>query len=226
MKNDPTTNPFIVSMLAMLKGIFSDWKAITFSIIIITVCLGIAALKGRLKKKRRQKEENRHPENAKYINTQLSEPNEIQPQSIKYQEKFHLLGYTEQALFSRLNEVVNKDNQGEFYVFSQVSMTQLFYFRNRRFEPGFNEVARKSIDFVICGKNDMRIFLAVELNGPHHEEKEQKARDSVKKQALESAGIPLLVYKPERLPSIEQLIDDMVPLIQKKLKKIGERNKE
>ena len=66
----------------------------------------------------------------------------------------------------------------------------------------------------------MRIFLAIELNGPHHEEREQQERDLKKKYALESAGIPLLVYNPNKLPNIEQLIDDMTPLIQEKLKKI------
>lgn len=127
----------------------------------------------------------------------------------QYQDKFRLLNKSELVLYERLIEAVPA-----YYVFSQVSMSQLFHIRNYR-QSGFLQIAeigRKSVDFLLCRK-DTSIVLAIELNGPTHERDEQKARDEKKRIALEEAGIPLLVLDPAAIPEGAELRRQIAHLV-------------
>lgn len=118
----------------------------------------------------------------------------------KYKRKNHLLYKDERKLFALL-----KIAFPEKLIFSEVSMSQMFWRLNYY---QLNKIGKKSIDFVIC-EEDTSIIAAIELNGPHHEQQKQIERDIIKKEALEEAGIPLLVYYPDKLPSIEKIIRDV-----------------
>lgn len=139
----------------------------------------------------------------------------------QYRDKFQLLNKTEQLLFGRLREAAPA-----LLVFSQVSMSQLFYITNYR-KNGFlqiGEIGRKSVDFLLC-REDTSIVLAIELNGPTHEREDQRARDEKKQTALEEAGIPLAIFTPDNIPDIAALRKILAPHIVERRKYEQERNK-
>jgi hypothetical protein len=120
---------------------------------------------------------------------------------MKYLDKFQLLNKSELELFNRLEEAVPK-----LIVFAQVSMSQVFYLNPKRRDTfsKLGEIGRKSIDFVLCRRDDTSIVAAIELNGPKHDEPGQAESDQKKRAALEDAGIPLMIYMPNNLPASRQ----------------------
>lgn len=87
------------------------------------------------------------------------------------------------------------------------------------------EVGRKSIDFLICRADDTSIVAAIELNGPMHEKEKQKVSDAKKQAALEEAGIPLIVIKPDEVPEVTELRKLLAPHIVERRKYEAERDK-
>lgn len=137
--------------------------------------------------------------------TQKKEPaKDAEKPKAQYMDKFQLLNKTEQELMRRLYEAAEPEN---LYVFSQVSMSQLFFINSNR--PGafqqLGEIGRKSIDFLLVRKNDTGIIAAIELNGPTHDSDKQKASDDKKKNALKQAGIPLITFYPNSLPDLYKI---------------------
>lgn len=131
---------------------------------------------------------------------------------LSFKAKRRLLNQGEQALFERLREAVGEDR---FMVLAQVSLSQLFEISRK--EPNFyqrlNAVARKSVDFVVCRREDSAIVAVIELNGPTHQSAIQSKSDKTKREALESAGIPMLIYTPDKLPEVTALRKDFAPLV-------------
>lgn len=128
----------------------------------------------------------------------------------RYQDKFQLMNKSEKLLFDRLREAAPA-----LLVFSQVSMSQLFHITNYK-KNGFlqvGEIGRKSVDFLLCRPDDTSIVLAIELNGPTHEQEEQKIGDAKKQTALEEAGIPLVIFTPNNIPSVDELRKILAPRI-------------
>lgn len=127
----------------------------------------------------------------------------------QYMDKFQLLNKSEQILYERLCKATPK-----LIVFSQVSMSQIFHIQSYR-KNGFiqlGEIGRKSVDFLLCRK-DTSIILAIELNGPTHDAEAQKIGDEKKRAALEEAGIPLVIFKPDEMPESEQLTKILAPYV-------------
>lgn len=139
----------------------------------------------------------------------------------KYRDKFQLLNGAEIALYNKLVEAVPA-----LLVFSQVSMSQVFHIKGNT-NSGYRqlgEIGRKSIDFLLCRKDDTSIVLAIELNGRYHEREKQKASDEKKRAALEDAGIPLLVLKPSEVPDVAGLRKLIAPHIVGRKKYEAERD--
>ncbi|MDD5300362.1 MAG: DUF2726 domain-containing protein [Gallionella sp.] len=117
----------------------------------------------------------------------------------QYKDKSQLLNKCEQQLFSKLREAAPK-----LVILSQVSMSQLFDITGAKGFLQVGEIGRKSVDFLIC-REDTSIMLAIELNGPMHDKASQKIGDKKKKDALEEAGIPLIIIKPDAIPDVGSL---------------------
>lgn len=115
----------------------------------------------------------------------------------QFSSKFQLLNKSELNLYNQLCAAAPK-----FIVFAQVSMPQIFHNLD---EKKLFAIGKKSIDFLLCRKNDTRIMLAIELNGIHHQKENQKIGDEIKKTALEAAGIPLLTINAEEIPAPKEL---------------------
>lgn len=117
--------------------------------------------------------------------------------SSQFRAKFELLNKTERSLYNQLCAAAPK-----LIVFSQVSMSQIFYDLN---EKQLFAIGKKSIDFLLCRKSNTSILLAIELSGPHHNEKTQQIGDEIKKAKLSEAGISLLTLNPNSLPAPKEL---------------------
>ena len=142
-----------------------------------------------------------------------------QPYKRRYKDKFHLMNKTETELMNRLLLAVPAYN-----VFPQVSMSQFFHMESEDLDTKRKliEIGKKNVDFVLCRKNDSSIVMAVEFNGPFHNDPIRQASDRTKRKALEEAGIPLLVYTS--IPDKETLKTDIVHLVRERLKNEQERN--
>lgn len=127
-------------------------------------------------------------------------------QDDSYEVKDVLLTKYERRLYRVLIEALP-----EMAVLPQVSMNQLF--QRCSSQAAQNKISQNSVDFLLCDQ-DFKIFAAVELNGRSHQSATQQRRDNNKANALQSAGIPLLVYENHALPSVQQIRNDVILALQ------------
>ncbi|HZX32357.1 MAG TPA: DUF2726 domain-containing protein [Rhodocyclaceae bacterium] len=152
---------------------------------------------------------------------EVAKPEKPKSQRAQYRDKFRLMNKSEHQLYCTLVEALPN-----MIVLSQVSMSQVFHID--RFKKGsfqqLGEIGRKSIDFLICRKNDTSIVTAIELNGPTHEKADQKISDEKKRTALAEAGIPLAIFYPNELPDVEAIRKIMARHIVERRKYEAARN--
>lgn len=126
--------------------------------------------------------------------------------ALKYRDKFRLLTPKEITLYRQLI-----DATPSLLVFTQVSLSQVFHIN--RFTPGanqqLNEIGRKSVDFLLC-RQDTSIVLAIELNGSEHSRADRTKSDEKKKNAFETAGIPLVVLGNDEIPMEAQELRKLI----------------
>jgi hypothetical protein len=182
----------------------------------------LAGVKTTMNKK--EKHWSNHPKEGWKDRVRIDQSNETKIEARKkaqYRDKLQLLNKSEQIILNRLKEAAPA-----MHIFSQVSMSQLFHI-NRYSKDGYRqlgEIGRKSVDFLVC-RADTSIVVAIELNGPTHNTAKQQASDEKKKLALEEAGIPLVIWKPESIPSVEDMRKILAPLIVERKKTEAERDK-
>lgn len=125
-------------------------------------------------------------------------------------DSFRLLDASELELFNRLREAMPA-----LIVFAQVSMSQVYYLHSKRIDTltRFGDIGRKSIDFLLCRRNDNGIVAAVALKTVVSDSPFPSDADESKFSALKEAGIPLLVYVRDRLPDIATIRKAMIPMV-------------
>ena len=80
-------------------------------------------------------------------------------------------------------------------------MSQLALARGRHEAQRLNRMAGRGVDFVVCD-HDFSIVAAIELVWPTAVPDGDNAED-VKRVALQSLGIPLIVFSPNKLPDVD-----------------------
>lgn len=110
------------------------------------------------------------------------------------------LSRVEQVLYYRLVKALPKH-----VVLCQVSLYQLLGIkRGAASQSAFNQMSRKCADFVICTPS-FDVLAIIELDDySHHNAKRMKA-DAQKEFALEKAGIRLIRWWSNDLPSVETI---------------------
>ena len=109
---------------------------------------------------------------------------------------YRLLNDSEQELYQRLCEAMPN-----MRVFAQVGVSQLALARGRHEAQRLNRMAGRGVDFVVCD-HDFSIVAAIELVWPTAVPDGDNAED-VKRVALQSLGIPLIVFSPNKLPDVD-----------------------
>lgn len=105
----------------------------------------------------------------------------------------------------------------EYLIFSQVQLSRII-------EPSddagsdrafwFNRICRQSVDYVVVAKDCQTVLLAIELDDWTHESKVRQKQDDKKDKALASAGIAVVRFHAERMPSIEMIRHDVMLALQ------------
>lgn len=113
-------------------------------------------------------------------------------------KQYRLLNDAEQDLYQRLCEAMPN-----MKIFAQVGVAQLAQLRGRREAKSLLQMATRGVDFVVCA-NDFSIIAAIELAWPINPAQESSSEQE-KREALQSLGIPLIVFRPNKLPDSEAI---------------------
>lgn len=111
---------------------------------------------------------------------------------------YRLLNDSEQILYFRLCEAIPN-----MLVFAQVGVAQLAQLRGHKEARRLSTMLGRGVDFVICD-SDFAIVAAIDLAWPADDGSENSPEEE-KRRALQSLGIPLIVYRPNDLPDVDRL---------------------
>jgi hypothetical protein len=129
---------------------------------------------------------------------------------------YRLLNDSEQALYHRLREAMPN-----MIIFSQVGVAQLALLRGRKEARRLTAMAGRGVDFIICGA-DFSIIAAIEIAWPTADADSALAEDE-KREALQSLGIPLIVFRPNKLPDADSLSREIADAIIRRKRLEAER---
>ena len=127
-------------------------------------------------------------------------------------EPMPIMTDTEVLFFRKLQQALP-----EYYIFSQVQLSRIIEPND---EAGtdrsfwFNRICRQSIDYVLVDSDAQTTLVAIELDDWTHESQKSQKADAKKDKALASAGIPILRFHAERMPSIEILRHEVLKVIE------------
>lgn len=104
----------------------------------------------------------------------------------------------------------------EFIIFSQVQLSRIIApemsdGRERQF--WFNRICRQSVDYVVIAEDKQTVLLAIELDDWTHQNRTRQKQDDKKDKALTSAGIAIMRFHAERLPSVDILRTEILQVI-------------
>ncbi len=128
-------------------------------------------------------------------------------------EPMPIMTDTEVLFFAKLQKAVP-----EYYIFSQVQLSRIIQPNddagtNKNF--WFNRICRQSVDYVLVDRDAQTTLLAIELDDWTHDSAARVKADEKKDKALASAGIPILRFHAERMPSVNVLRHDIEMVIDK-----------
>lgn len=122
-----------------------------------------------------------------------------------------LMTDTEVLFFLKLKQALP-----EFYIFSQVQLSRIIE-PNEQAENDrkfwFNRICRQSVDYILLGDDLQTVLLAIELDDWTHDSVQREKQDAKKDKALASAGIPIIRFHSERMPSYEIIRADVLKVL-------------
>jgi len=111
----------------------------------------------------------------------------------KYKRKDFLMSRPEHEFFDILVAVLGN----EYYVFPQIHLSTIIDNKvvGQNWKGAFNHVNQKSVDFVVCDKNNIKPLLAIELDDKSHEKEDRKERDRDVEEILRDSDMPLVRFE-------------------------------
>lgn len=82
-----------------------------------------------------------------------------------------------------------------------------------KWQQAFNKISAKHVDYLLCHPSDLSFICAIELDDSSHRHQKRKARDSFLKAAFDSAGLPLLQIPASSHYQVEELREQILPLL-------------
>lgn len=165
---------------------------------------------------------------AQAIDRTLRQPRERQPRQQQLEldpetrllerpkRQYRLLNDAEQELYIRLLEAMPN-----MRIFAQVGVAQLAQLRGRIDAQRLRGMAGRGVDFVVCGA-DFGIVAAIELAWPTPGGESDGEQE--KQAALESLGIPLIIFRPNQLPDADAISREIADAIIRRNRLEKERN--
>ena len=119
---------------------------------------------------------------------------------------------TEVLFFDKL-----KDALPNYHIFVQVQLSRIIAGNSddaaeRRF--WFNRICRQSVDYVIVDSDAQTTLVAIELDDWTHNSKARQKADDKKDKALASAGIPIVRFHAERMPTTAMIRHELMQVIE------------
>lgn len=105
-------------------------------------------------------------------------------------EKSNLLAKSEKDFFKALEiAILNK-----YHIFPQVGLSRIIDVPQETYnrQEHLHQILPRSVDYVICDRENFATLLVIELDGESHNTKNQQDKDNFKDKALNKAGINLL----------------------------------
>lgn len=122
-------------------------------------------------------------------------------------EPLPIMTDSEVVFFRLLQEAV----QDHYLIFSQVQLSRIIDAHNSE-DSGkwLNRINRMSVDYLLVDTQDAQTPLVViELDDWSHETKERQLADAKKDKSLSCAGIPIMRFHGEQMPTAEVLADEI-----------------
>ena len=120
---------------------------------------------------------------------------------------YRLLNVSEQALYLRLEEAMPN-----MRLFAQVGIMQLAQLRGRVAASEAQQMLGRCVDFLVCDK-DFAVVAAIELSWPTDENWERQKAAETKKLVLEKLAIPLIYFKPQQIPGVEEIAREIAAAV-------------
>ena len=119
---------------------------------------------------------------------------------------------TEVIFFNKLQNALP-----EYHIFVQVQLSRIITADSE--ETGersfwFNRICRQSVDYVIVDVDAQTTLVAIELDDWTHNSKSSQRADDKKDKALASAGIAIVRFHAERMPSADMLRYEILQVIE------------
>ncbi|WP_435950342.1 DUF2726 domain-containing protein [Psychrobacter sp. DM8] len=119
---------------------------------------------------------------------------------------------TEVIFFNKL-----KNALPEYHIFVQVQLSRLIEANSEETSERsfwFNRICRQSVDYVITDIDMQTTLVAIELDDWTHSSKSRQKADDKKDKALASAGIAIVRFHAERMPSADMLRYEIMQVIE------------
>jgi hypothetical protein len=115
----------------------------------------------------------------------------------EYRKKEYLMTEPERKCFYALVEAVGN----KYWVFPQVHLAAFLDHKivGQNWYGAFRHIDEKSVDFVLCDKQNLSLKLAIELDDRSHERPDRQERDREVERILKEAKMPLLRLRHEDL---------------------------
>jgi hypothetical protein len=84
-----------------------------------------------------------------------------------------------------------------------------------KWQQHFNKISAKHFDYLLCHPSDLSFICAIELDDSSHRHQKRKVRDLFLKTACDSAGLPLLQIPASASYLVEELREQILPLLVK-----------
>jgi len=124
---------------------------------------------------------------------------------LPYTKKDYLLTKAEAEFFKALE----KATENKYYIFPQVNLSDLFFVKARKeaYYKYRNKIDRKSVDFVLAEKENLKLLLAIELDDISHSYGKRKERDNFVEKAFKDAKLTLIRINYKKSYNIQEISD-------------------
>ena len=125
----------------------------------------------------------------------------------RYEKKKFFLTRAEHECYELLLQAV----ENKYRVFAQVHLDSFLTYRikGQSWKGAFQHINQKSVDYLLCDKENLVPIVAIELDDSSHELERRKLRDVTVERILEQAAVPLLrIPSPCRL-SVRELEEEI-----------------
>ncbi len=125
----------------------------------------------------------------------------------KYRRKLYLVTRSELQFFKTLLSGVNQF----YYVIPQVHLSTLLNHKTwgQNWKGALSRIDRKSVDYVICSRENLVPICAIELDDKSHDRADRIKRDRWVEQILKDAGLPLVRIRMHEQENVNFLVEKL-----------------